>query len=64
MLRSHLCDYSDAYILVKGKITVTKGEDNDINNNAYDKRLAFINNAPSISCISKVNGKLIKNPED
>ena len=23
MLRSNLCDYSDAYILVKGTITVT-----------------------------------------
>ena len=24
MLRSDLCDYSDAYIIVKGKITVTR----------------------------------------
>ena len=24
MLRSDLCDYSDAYIVVKGKITVTR----------------------------------------
>ena len=39
-------------------------EDNDVNNNAYDKILAFKNNAPFISCISKVNGKLIKNAED
>ena len=35
MLRSDLCDYSDAYIVVKGKITVT-----NLNNAAYDKKLA------------------------
>ena len=59
MLRSDLCDYSDAYILVKGKITVTNP-----NNNAYDKKLALKNNAPFISCISKINGELIENAED
>ena len=33
MLRSNLCDYSDAYILVKGTITVTvPGDNNDANN--------------------------------
>ena len=40
MLRSDLCDYSDAYILVKGKITVTNPK-----NNACDKKLALKNNA-------------------
>ena len=64
MLRSDLCDYSDAYILVKGKITVTKGVNNDANNDAYDKKLAFKNNASFISCISKRNGILIENAED
>ena len=47
MLRSELCDYNDAYIIVTGKITVT-----DPDNNAYDKKLALKNNAPFISCIS------------
>ena len=47
MLRSDLCDFSDAYIVVKGTITVT-----DHNNDAYDKKLAFKNNAPFISCIN------------
>ena len=32
MLRSDLCDFSDAYIVVKGKITVTNPD-----NDAYDK---------------------------
>ena len=64
MLRSDLCDYSDTYILVKGKITVAKGFNNDANNNAYDKKLSLKNNAPFISCISKINGELIENAED
>ena len=40
MLRSDLCDFSDAYIVVKGTITVI-----DSNNEAYDKKLAFKSNA-------------------
>ena len=59
MLRSDLCDYSEAYILAKGKITVTNP-----NNNGYDKKLAFKNNAPFISCISKINGESIENADD
>ena len=60
MLRSDLCDCSDAYVWVKGKITVT-----DPNNNAnFDRRLTLKNNAPFISCISKINDKLVENAED
>ena len=40
MLRSYLCDYSDVYIVVKGKITV-KGDNND---KRMDKKLVFKNN--------------------
>ena len=29
ILRSNLCDHADAYILVKGKITITGVEDDD-----------------------------------
>ena len=58
-MTSDLCDYSDAYIVVKGKITVTNP-----NNNAYDKKLALKNNAPFLSCISKINNTLIDNAED
>ena len=59
MLRSDLCDYSDAYVWVKGKITVT-----DLNNNAnFDRRLTLKNNAPFISRISKINGELLENAE-
>ena len=59
MLQSDLRDYSDAYIVVKGTINVA-----DPNNNAYDKKLAFKNNVPFITCISKINNTLIDNAED
>ena len=59
MLRSDLCDFSDAYIAIKGKTTVTNPD-----NNAYDKKLALKNNAPFLSCISKINNTLIDNAED
>ena len=63
MLRSDLCDYSDAYIVVKGDITLTK----DVNRNFIDVRnrlLAFKNNALFTNCISKINNVLIDNAED
>ena len=59
MLRSDLCDYSDPYIVAKGKITVTNPNDN-----TYDKNLALKYNAPFLSCISKINNTLIDNAED
>ena len=59
MLRSDLCDFSDSYIVVKGKITVANQD-----NNAYDKKLALKNNAPFLSCMSKINNTLIDNAED
>ena len=46
MLRSDLCDYSDAYIAVKRKITVRNPS-----NNVYDKKVAFKSNAPFTSFI-------------
>ena len=59
MVRSDLCDYSDAYIVIKGTVTVA-----DPNNNANNKKLAFKNNAPFISCILKINNALSDNPGD
>ena len=60
MLRFDLCDYSDAYVWVKGNITVT----NPNNNANFDRRLTLKNKAPFISCISKINGELVENAED
>ena len=64
MLRSDLCDYSDAYILVKGKITVSANAGVNNNRDKKNRPLAFKNIAPFISCISKINDELIENAED
>ena len=60
MLRSSLCNYSDAYILVKGNITVnnTAAAANDTN-----KKVIFKNCAPFTNCISKINNTQIDNAE-
>ena len=47
MLRSDLCDFNDAYIVVKGNITVTEPD-----NAKKDKAVTFKNNSPFINCIS------------
>ena len=106
LLRSDLCDFRDAYIVVKGKVvanfndiknyvaddfpdeifpddTFPDGSNaaqintartaaktvavNDANNNDTRniiKDISFRNNAPFISCISKINGVSIDNAED
>ena len=64
MLKSRLCDYSDAYILVKGTITVnnTAGQDAGANNN--NKKVIFTNCAPFTNCISELNNTQIDNAKD
>ena len=57
MLRSSLCDYSDAYILVKGNIAVNNTADAGAENNAYKK--IFKNCALFTNCISKINNTQI-----
>ena len=67
MLRSNLYDYFDAYILVKGTITVTAPGVNNNANNIRDKRnrlLILKNNAPFVSCITRINGELIEDAND
>ena len=58
-LRSDLCDWNDAYIVVTGKITVANP-----NNNVYDKELAPSNNAPFFSCVLRINNILIDDSQD
>ena len=67
MLRSNLCDYSDAYILVKGTITVKAPGVNNNANNIRDKRnrpVILKNKAPLVSCITRINGELIEDADD
>ena len=60
MLRSDICDYFDAYMVIIGTITVEATDDRV----KHNKSLILKNNAPFISCVSKINGTLIDNAED
>ena len=61
MLRSDLCDFNNAYIVVKGIITDSADErDRD----EMNRQVVSKNNVPFISCISKINGVLVENGED
>ena len=55
MLKSSLCDYSDAYILAKGTIAVPNTAAPDANANNDNKKVIFKNCGPYINCISKIN---------
>ena len=62
MLRSNLCDHSDAYILVKGTITVTAPGVNNNANNIIDKRnrpVILKNNAPFVSCYTIIQELMV-----
>ena len=66
MLRSNLCDYADAYILVNGRITIT-GAGDDVAARQADKihkGVTFKNCAPFVKCISIINNTEIDNVKD
>ena len=66
MLRSNLCDYADAYILVKGTITITGAGDDDAAKrlDERNKGVIFKNCAPFTKCISRINNTDIENAQD
>ena len=66
MLKSSLCDYSDAYILIIGKITITGAGDDAAARQAdeRDKSVAFKTCAPFINCISEMNNTQVDNAKD
>ena len=64
MLRSDLCDYADAYILVSSTITVTANAGAKNIRNKRNRKLILKNNAPFVSCISKIKNELIEDAED
>ena len=51
MLRSDLCDFSDEYIVVKGVVTVAGA----LNRDKKNRDFVLKNNAPFLSCVSKIN---------
>ena len=64
MLKSSLCDYSDAYILVKGTITVNNTAVADADANNTNKKVIFKNCAPFTNCISEINNTQVDNAKD
>ena len=64
MLKSSLCDYSDAYIFVKGTITVNNTAAADANANNTNKKVIFKNCAPFTKCISEINNTQVDNAKD
>ena len=60
MLRSDLCDYADAYILIEGTIIVAGNAPRDRQN----RPVILKNNTPFISCITRINGELIEDADD
>ena len=66
MLKSSLCDYSDAYILVKGTITINGRGADAVARQAdeRDKDVSFKNCAPFINCISEISNTQIDNAKD
>ena len=66
MLKSSLCDYADAYILVKGTIAITGAGNDDAAKRADErgKGATFTNCAPLTKCISRINNTDIDNAQD
>ena len=64
MLKSSLCDYSDAYILVKGTISVNNTAAAGAAANNTNKEVIFKNCAPFTNCISEINNTQIDNAKD
>ena len=58
-----MCDYSDAYILVKGNITVNNTAADGAAANKTNKKVIFKNCAPLTRCISKINNTEIDNAQ-
>ena len=61
MLRSSLCDNSDAYILIKGTITITRDAQKVDERN---KGVMFRNCVPFTNCISEINNTQVDNAKD
>ena len=64
MLKSSLWDYSDAYILVKGTISINNTAAQGAAANNIDKKVIFKNCAPFTNCISEINNTQIDNAKD
>ena len=66
MLKSDLCDYADAYIFVKGTITITGAGDDDAARQLDERKKSVIykNCASFTKCISRTSNTDIDNAQD
>ena len=66
MLKSSLYDYTDAYIVVKGRITTTGAGDDAASRQADErnKGVIFKNRAPFTNCKSEINNTELDNAKD
>ena len=64
MLRSSLCDYRDACILVKGNVTGNNTGPVDADANNTNKQVIFKNCARFTVCINKINNTQVDNAKD
>ena len=66
MLKSNLCDYADACIFVKGRITISGARDDAAARqlNEKNKGVTFKNCAPFTKCTTKINNTDIDNAQD
>ena len=64
MIKSSLCGYSDAYILVKGTITIPNAEAASAAVNNTNKKVVFKNCDPFTSCITEINNTQVDYTED
>ena len=64
MLKSSLCDYSDAYILFKGTISVNNTAAAGAAVNNTNKKVIFKNCAPFTNCTNEVNNTQVDNAKD
>ena len=64
MVKSRLCDYSDANIPVKGTISVNNTAAADADANDTNKKVIFKNCTPFTNCISEINNTQVDNAKD
>ena len=64
LLKSSLCDYGDAYIHVKGTITVDNTAAADADANNTNKKVIFKNCAPFTNCMSEIKNTQVDNAKD
>ena len=64
MIRSNLCNYSDAYLLCKWTITIPNTAASGAAVNNTNKKVIFKNCAPFTNCITEINNTQVDGAQD